>query len=103
MDSHSGRYFLAVANLGDRKLNKYRTDSRIYAFDPRHAKLKLIQKIPTLGATDIEGFSFSGSTYFIVANEQDDDLGGDIPSTLWRLAQAASIISPGFDEPVVEL
>jgi len=103
VDSNSGRYFLAVANLGDRKLNKYRTDSRIYAFDPQHAKLKLIQKVPTLGATDIEGFSISGSTYFIVANEQDDELGGDISSTLWRLAQTSSIISPGVDEPVGEL
>ena len=81
------RYFLAVANLGDRKTNKYRTTSQLYAFDVEQVKLTKVQEMPTLGATDMESFSIKGTSYLIAAEEQDDDRGGDIESTVWALVE----------------
>ena len=47
-----------------------------------------------MGATDFEAFdSRDGWTYIMAANEQDDELGGDVESTLWRLAPVRS--APG--------
>ena len=47
-----------------------------------------------VGATDFEAFdSRDGWTYIMAANEQDDELGGDVESTLWRLAPVRS--APG--------
>ena len=83
-------YFLAVANLGDRRTNRYRTSSHIYHFNPtRSPPLELFQKIPTLGATDMEAFALNGTTYLVASNEQDDEQGGDVESPVWRLRGAA--------------
>lgn len=90
-DVDKRRHFLAVANLGDRQTNKYRRDSTIYSLDLNNSAaqgeplLRLVQKVPTLGATDFRAFSIGGQTYLAVSNEQDDVRGGDIQSTIWRL------------------
>eukprot|EP00746_Dinoflagellata_sp_MGD_P036491 gnl/MRDRNA2_/MRDRNA2_18753_c0_seq1.p1 gnl/MRDRNA2_/MRDRNA2_18753_c0~~gnl/MRDRNA2_/MRDRNA2_18753_c0_seq1.p1 ORF type:complete len:419 (-),score=48.53 gnl/MRDRNA2_/MRDRNA2_18753_c0_seq1:97-1353(-) len=87
--SHGNKHFLAVANLGDRQKNTYRRDSVIYQFDPQNENemLKLVQKVPTLGATDFLGFSISGVTFLAVSNEQDEELGGDVNSFIWALRE----------------
>ncbi len=81
------RHFLAVANLGDRQANTYRRDSVIYELDVTQGSelLSLAQKLPSLGATDFKSFVINGVTYVAVSNEQDDKLGGDVQSTIWRL------------------
>ena len=48
--------------------------------------LKLVQSLPTLGATDFKAFTISGTTFLAVSNEQDDRLGGDVDSTIWALS-----------------
>lgn len=103
-------YFLAVANLGSRQLNKYRTQSYVYRFHPlqqpaedgasstQSSYLKKVQEIDTVGATDFEAFEGNdGTTYVIAANEQDDKLGGDVDSTLWRLAPGSAGGAGGAD------
>ena len=87
VSANDSKYFLAVANLGDRKTNKYRTTSQLYAFDVEQVKLTKVQEMPTLGATDMESFSIKGTSYLIAAEEQDDDRGGDIESTVWALVE----------------
>eukprot|EP00931_Biecheleriopsis_adriatica_P116468 TRINITY_DN92108_c0_g1_i1.p1 TRINITY_DN92108_c0_g1~~TRINITY_DN92108_c0_g1_i1.p1 ORF type:complete len:460 (-),score=89.25 TRINITY_DN92108_c0_g1_i1:70-1413(-) len=83
------RHFLAVANLGDRETGKYRRDSVVYELDPVSSvsdkPLKRLQQLPTLGATDFCGFVIGGISYVAVSNEQDDEKGGDIGSTIWAL------------------
>ena len=91
--AEGGRHFLAVANLGDRQANTYRRDSLIYELDAKKtndgegALLTLVQKLPTLGATDFRAFYINGATYVAVSNEQDDTMGGDVKSTIWRLRE----------------
>ena len=46
---------------------------------------RLVQKLPTLGATDFSAFEMGGVTYLAVSNEQDDWLGGDVRSVIWGL------------------
>lgn len=77
---------LAVANLGDRG-GSYRRDSSVYELDAAADKpLRLVQSLPTLGATDFKAFTISGTTFLAVSNEQDDRLGGDVDSTIWALS-----------------
>jgi len=60
--------------------------------------LKKVQEIDTVGATDFEAFEGNdGTTYIIAANEQDDTLGGDVDSTLWRLAPGSAGGACGAD------
>ena len=93
------RRYLAVAELGDRQANTYRRDSSVYAFEPtRSPPLVLAQRLSTKGATDFHAFALPAgadggtaatTTYLAVSNEQDDTLGGDIGSTIWRLQAEA--------------
>lgn len=91
--SGDGRHFLAVANLGDRKANTYRRNSVVYAFDPTALAgtemLTLAQRLPTLGATDFHSFTIGGSVFLAVSNEQDDERGGNVESTIWALQAQA--------------
>ena len=81
-----GTAYLAVANLGDRG-GSYRRDSSVYELDAAAEKpLRLVQSLPTLGATDFKAFTISGTTFLAVSNEQDDRLGGDVDSTIWALS-----------------
>ena len=85
------RHFLAVANLGDRQTNKYRRDSVVYELDPSAAEpLRVVQRLPTLGATDFCGFVIGGTTFLAVSNEQDDELGGDVGSPIWKLQSSGT-------------
>ena len=54
VSANDSKYFLAVANLGDRKTNTYRTTSQLYAFDVEQVKLTKVQEMPTLGAIAVE-------------------------------------------------
>ena len=57
----------------------YRRDSSVYELDAAAEKpLRLVQSLPTLGATDFKAFTISGTTFLAVSNEQDDRLGGDV-------------------------
>eukprot|EP00929_Paragymnodinium_shiwhaense_P078031 TRINITY_DN40355_c0_g1_i1.p1 TRINITY_DN40355_c0_g1~~TRINITY_DN40355_c0_g1_i1.p1 ORF type:complete len:454 (-),score=65.65 TRINITY_DN40355_c0_g1_i1:171-1532(-) len=90
-------HYLAVANLGDRKTDKYRRDSAVYELQPSAKEpLKLVQKLPTLGATDFLGFTVDGATFLAVSNEQDDERGGDINSPIWVL-QLPTVGSKGSE------
>jgi hypothetical protein len=100
--SGDGRYFLAVAELGDRKANTYRRRSVVYSFEPDGAHawmgppvlgrdpLRVAQRLGTLGATDFCAFEVGGVTFLAVSNEQDDTRGGDINSTIWALRPAGA-------------
>lgn len=95
------RHFLAVANLGDRQANSYRRDSIVYAVDfvpsasLRGQLLTPVQKLPTLGATDFRAFIIDGVTYLAVSNEQDDERGADVGSTIWALREPPGVESRG--------
>ena len=113
------RHFLAVANLGDRDPECtanfetgwspdqsgakpcYRRDSVIYAFDPSAAPgeepLSVLQTLPTFGATDFIGFEVGGVTFLAVSNEQDDQAGGDVGSTIWALTSQKTKKSAKFE------
>eukprot|EP00928_Gymnodinium_smaydae_P080735 TRINITY_DN64381_c0_g1_i1.p1 TRINITY_DN64381_c0_g1~~TRINITY_DN64381_c0_g1_i1.p1 ORF type:complete len:401 (-),score=58.87 TRINITY_DN64381_c0_g1_i1:1142-2344(-) len=85
-DPNGHRYFLAVANLGDRQAGTYRRDSVVYELDPSASiPLSVVQRLPTLGATDFCGFVLRDRSFLVVSNEQDDELGGDVESPIWQL------------------
>ena len=68
-------------------------ESALYELDytHRHPPLKFVQALPTLGATDFRAFDIGGTTFLAVSNEQDDEAGGDVASTIWALAADAVV------------
>ena len=92
---HDERYFLAVANYGDRDAKDVIRLSPVYSLElspGADARLELVQSLNTTSATDFESFRFADRTFLTYANDKSHR-GRPALTQVWEM-----ITKPDHDE-----
>ena len=85
-EATNGKLYLAIACCGDREKKSYARHSPVYeiSLDPEVVVRKK-RSLATTGAVAFVAFDLGGRTYLAVANEQDEQRGGNVESVVWAV------------------
>jgi len=85
-EATNSKLYLAIACCGDREKKSYKRNSPVYeiSLDPEIV-VRRKKSLPTTGAVAFVAFDLKGRTYLAVANEQDEERGGNVESVVWAV------------------
>ena len=85
-EATNNKLYLAIACCGDREKKSYSRNSPVYeiSLDPEIV-VRRKKSLPTTGAVAFVAFDLGGRTYLAVANEQDEQRGGNVESVVWAV------------------
>ena len=85
-EATNGKCYLAIACCGDREKKSYKRNSPVYEISlDEDVVVRRKKSLPTTGAVAFVAFDLGGRTYLAVANEQDEQRGGNVESVVWAV------------------